>query len=69
MWDTITTRAYIGSPFLIINAKWSLVFWYFATSSQRLITASSLVYSNDNNFHLFYKIVIVSIYIYIYINK
>ena len=43
MWDTR-----IGSPFPI-HAKWSLVFWSFATSLQRLRTALSLIYINNNS--------------------
>ena len=36
----------MGSPFPIVHAKWSLEFRSFSTSSQRLKTASSLVYYN-----------------------
>ena len=38
----------VESPFSIVHAKWSLVFWSFATSSQRLSTALSLVYNNND---------------------
>ena len=37
----------MGSPSPAVHAKWSLVFWSFATSSQRLKTALSLVFSNN----------------------
>ena len=38
----------MGSPFPAVHAKWSLIFRFFATSSQRLNTALSLVYNNDS---------------------
>ena len=40
----------MGYPFPIVNAKWSLVFWFFVTSSRRLRTALCLVYNNNNKY-------------------
>ena len=39
----------VGYPFPIVSASWPLVFRSFATFSQRLKTALSLVYNNNNN--------------------
>ena len=38
----------MGSPLPAVHAKWSLVFWSFATSSQRLKAALNFVYNNNS---------------------
>ena len=40
---------YIGSPFPIVHANWSLVFRTFAAFSERLKTALILLYNNNNS--------------------
>ena len=60
MWDTYSVH---GIPVLLAHARWSFIFRSFATSSQRLKTALSVVYNNNNNIYIRLTFIFLGAYI------